>query len=590
MEYIVSARKYRPTTFDSVVGQRALTTTLKNAIATGKLAHAYLFCGPRGVGKTTCARIFAKTINCLSPTPHGEACNQCESCQAFNEQRSYNIHELDAASNNSVEDIRTLIDQVRIPPQIGRYKVYIIDEVHMLSQSAFNAFLKTLEEPPHHAIFILATTEKHKILPTILSRCQIYDFNRINIQDTIAHLQYVAEKEGIQAEPEALNVIAQKADGGMRDALSIFDQVSSFTAGNITYQRTIENLNVLDYEYYFRLVDHFLDNKVPDCMVLLNEILHKGFDAHHFMLGLASHFRDLLVSKDAVTLPLLEVGATTRERYQQQAQKCEQKFLYRAMKLCNDCDLSYRTSKNKRLLVELTLIQCAQLTLPDADDLIGGRSPKTRLKPLFKLHVLQNSTKQSQPQAGNVAAQTQSVQHGVRKSPLPEIKEEKHKIPVMKAGKIGMSIRHRPSNQEEKEPSVSAAQPQPASRFADYENYMFNEKDLNYYWREFASKLPKEEKANASRMMNIPPKLLNDTTFEIGVDNEMVGKYMNQLLPRIQAYLREKLHNQLITMTIRVLEEKEVIRAYSPLERFHLMSQRNPKLLKLKETFNLDLS
>ena len=588
--YIVSARKYRPTTFDSVVGQRALTTTLKNAIATGKLAHAYLFCGPRGVGKTTCARIFAKTINCLSPTPHGEACNQCESCQAFNEQRSYNIHELDAASNNSVEDIRTLIDQVRIPPQIGRYKVYIIDEVHMLSQSAFNAFLKTLEEPPHHAIFILATTEKHKILPTILSRCQIYDFNRINIQDTIAHLQYVAEKEGIQAEPEALNVIAQKADGGMRDALSIFDQVSSFTAGNITYQRTIENLNVLDYEYYFRLVDHFLDNKVPDCMVLLNEILHKGFDAHHFMLGLASHFRDLLVSKDAVTLPLLEVGATTRERYQQQAQKCEQKFLYRAMKLCNDCDLSYRTSKNKRLLVELTLIQCAQLTLPDADDLIGGRSPKKRLKPLFKLHVLQNSTKQSQPQAGNVAAQTQSVQHGVRKSPLPEIKEEKHKIPVMKAGKIGMSIRHRPSNQEEKEPSVSAAQPQPASRFADYENYMFNEKDLNYYWREFASKLPKEEKANASRMMNIPPKLLNDTTFEIGVDNEMVGKYMNQLLPRIQAYLREKLHNQLITMTIRVLEEKEVIRAYSPLERFHLMSQRNPKLLKLKETFNLDLS
>ena len=588
--YIVSARKYRPTTFDSVVGQRALTTTLKNAIATGKLAHAYLFCGPRGVGKTTCARIFAKTINCLSPTPHGEACNQCESCQAFNEQRSYNIHELDAASNNSVEDIRTLIDQVRIPPQIGRYKVYIIDEVHMLSQSAFNAFLKTLEEPPHHAIFILATTEKHKILPTILSRCQIYDFNRINIQDTIAHLQYVAEKEGIQAEPEALNVIAQKADGGMRDALSIFDQVSSFTAGNITYQRTIENLNVLDYEYYFRLVDHFLDNKVPDCMVLLNEILHKGFDAHHFMLGLASHFRDLLVSKDAVTLPLLEVGATTRERYQQQAQKCEQKFLYRAMKLCNDCDLSYRTSKNKRLLVELTLIQCAQLTLPDADDLIGGRSPKTRLKPMFKLHVLQNSTKQSQPQAGNVAAQTQSVQNGVRKSPLPEIKEEKHKIPVMKAGKIGMSIRHRPSNQEEKEPSVSAAQPQPASRFADYENYMFNEKDLNYYWREFASKLPKEEKANASRMMNIPPKLLNDTTFEIGVDNEMVGKYMNQLLPRIQAYLREKLHNQLITMTIRVLEEKEVIRAYSPLERFHLMSQRNPKLLKLKETFNLDLS
>ena len=281
--YIVSARKYRPSTFDSVVGQRALTTTLKNAIATGKLAHAYLFCGPRGVGKTTCARIFAKTINCLSPKADGEACNQCESCLAFNEQRSYNIHELDAASNNSVDDIRSLIDQVRIPPQIGKYKVYIIDEVHMLSQAAFNAFLKTLEEPPHHAIFILATTEKHKILPTILSRCQIYDFNRIGVNETVDHLKYVAEKEGIQAEPEALNVIAQKADGGMRDALSIFDQVASFTNGNITYKGVIENLNVLDYEYYFKLTDSFLENKASDAMILLNEILRKGFDGGHFI-------------------------------------------------------------------------------------------------------------------------------------------------------------------------------------------------------------------------------------------------------------------------------------------------------------------
>ena len=331
--YIGSARKYRPSNFDSVVGQRALTTTLKNAIATEKLAHAYLFCGPRGVGKTTCARIFAKTINCLSPAPDGEACNQCESCQAFNEQRSYNIHELDAASNNSVEDIRTLIDQVRIPPQIGKYKVYIIDEVHMLSQAAFNAFLKTLEEPPHHAIFILATTEKHKILPTILSRCQIYDFSRINVQDTVAHLQYVASKEGVQAEPEALNVIAQKADGGMRDALSIFDQVVSFTGGNITYQGVIQNLNVLDYEYYFRLTDYFLENKVSDCMILLNDVLRKGFDAQHFINGLSSHFRDILVSKDPVTLPLLEVGASIRDRYQQQAQKCDPKFLFRAMKI-----------------------------------------------------------------------------------------------------------------------------------------------------------------------------------------------------------------------------------------------------------------
>ena len=589
--YIVSARKYRPSTFDSVVGQRALTTTLKNAIATGKLAHAYLFCGPRGVGKTTCARIFAKTINCLSPTADGEACNQCESCQAFNEQRSYNIHELDAASNNSVEDIRTLIDQVRIPPQIGKYKVYIIDEVHMLSQSAFNAFLKTLEEPPHHAIFILATTEKHKILPTILSRCQIYDFNRMNVQDTVGHLQYVAGKEGIQAEPEALTVIAQKADGGMRDALSIFDQVASFTGGNITYQGVIQNLNVLDYEYYFRLVDHFLGNKIPDAMLLLNEVLRKGFDAHHFITGLASHFRDLLVSKDPITLPLLEVGAGIRERYEQQAQKCDQKFLYRAMKLCNDCDLNYRTSKNKRLLVELTLIQCGQLTLPDADDLIGGRSPRKRLKPLFKQQAVLPTAQQTQPQAGGAAASAPVANGGnvgMRKSPLPELKEEKRKIPVMKAGQIGMSIRHRPVQQETAKVATTTVSP---TTQADYEDHIFNQRDLSYYWREFAQQqLPVEEKANAARMMNIAPKLLNDTTFEVGVDNNMVEKYMNQLLPRIQAYLRDRLHNRKITMTVRVLEAKEVVRAYSHVERFQLMSKKNPKLLKLKEVFGLELA
>lgn len=578
--YIVSARKYRPSTFDSVVGQRALTTTLKNAIATGKLAHAYLFCGPRGVGKTTCARIFAKTINCLSPGTDGEACNQCESCMAFNEQRSYNIHELDAASNNSVEDIRTLIDQVRIPPQIGKYKVYIIDEVHMLSQAAFNAFLKTLEEPPHHAIFILATTEKHKILPTILSRCQIYDFNRMNVQDTVGHLQYVASKEGIQAEPEALNVIAQKADGGMRDALSIFDQVASFTGGNITYQGVIQNLNVLDYEYYFRLTDFFLENKASDTMLLLNEVLRKGFDAHHFITGLASHFRDLLVSKDPITLPLLEVGASIRERYQQQAQKCEQKFLYRAMKLCNDCDLSYRTSKNKRLLVELTLIQCAQLTLPDADDLIGGRSPRKRLKPLFTQPIVISTPTPAQPQVGEAAG---------KRSPLPELKTEKRKIPLMKLG-TGISIRNY-QKQEEKKQAATPTNREETVYQEDYKDHIFTEDNIRYYWREFAQqKLPIEEKANAARMMNMSPKLLDDTTFEVGVDNGMVEKYMNQLLPAIQNHLRERLHNRKITMKIRVFEAEEVIRAYSPVERFQLMIKKNPKLMKLKEVFGLELS
>ena len=591
--YIVSARKYRPTTFESVVGQRALTTTLKNAIATNKLAHAYLFCGPRGVGKTTCARIFAKTINCLSPASDGEACNACESCLAFNEQRSYNIHELDAASNNSVDDIRSLIEQVRIPPQIGKYKVYIIDEVHMLSPSAFNAFLKTLEEPPHHAIFILATTEKHKILPTILSRCQIYDFNSINIQDTVEHLQYVANKENIQAEPEALNVIAQKADGGMRDALSIFDQVTSFTGGNITYKEVIENLNVLDYEYYFKLTDCFLENKVSDAIILFNEILKNGFDGHHFMTGLASHFRDILVSKDPQTLPLLEVGASIRERYQAQAQKCDPKFLYRAMKLCNDCDLNYRTSKNKRLLVELTLIQCAQLTLPDAEDLIGGRSPKRRLKPLFKQQAATNTAIQNQSQTGVVAAQTQATANsgymGNRKSPLPEIKEEK-RIPIIKAGTIGMSMRRQPVSNTTTNKPTNLSTSTTNSLQTDYEDYVVYEKDLIYYWRDFASKLPKEESANAARMMNISPKLLNDTNFEIGVDNEMVAKYMTQLMPSIEKHLRESLHNRKITMTIRTLEVNEIVRAYSQVERFKLMNEKNPKLQKLKELLGLELS
>ena len=591
--YIVSARKYRPTTFESVVGQRALTTTLKNAIATNKLAHAYLFCGPRGVGKTTCARIFAKTINCLSPASDGEACNACESCLAFNEQRSYNIHELDAASNNSVDDIRSLIEQVRIPPQIGKYKVYIIDEVHMLSPSAFNAFLKTLEEPPHHAIFILATTEKHKILPTILSRCQIYDFNRINIQDTVEHLQYVANKENIQAEPEALNVIAQKADGGMRDALSIFDQVTSFTGGNITYKGVVENLNVLDYEYYFKLTDCFLENKVSDAIILFNEILKNGFDGHHFMTGLASHFRDILVSKDPQTLPLLEVGASIRERYQAQAQKCDPKFLYRAMKLCNDCDLNYRTSKNKRLLVELTLIQCAQLTLPDADDLIGGRSPKRRLKPLFKQQAATNTAIQNQSQTGVVAAQTQATANsgymGNRKSPLPEIKEEK-RIPIIKAGTIGMSMRRQPVSNTTTNKPTNLSTSTTNSLQTDYDDYVVYEKDLIYYWRDFASKLPKEESANAARMMNISPKLLNDTNFEIGVDNEMVAKYMTQLMPSIEKHLRESLHNRKITMTIRTLEVNEIVRAYSQVERFKLMNEKNPKLQKLKELLGLELS
>ena len=361
-DYIVSARKYRPMTFDSVVGQEALTTTLKNAVKSGKLAHAYLFCGPRGVGKTTCARIFAKAINCFNPAEDGEACNECESCTAFNEQRSYNIVELDAASNNSVENIKALIEQTRIPPQIGKYKVFIIDEVHMLSTNAFNAFLKTLEEPNPRVIFILATTEKQKILPTILSRCQIYDFDRMSAENIIKHLQSICSKEGITYEDEALELIAEKADGGMRDALSILDQANSFCQGNITYEKVREDLNVLDVENYFNIVDLSLSNKVGETMILLNKILDAGFDAGRFVDGLASHCRNLLMAKDASTVKLLQCSEKQRQRYQQQAQQAPVKFLYSALKLTNDCDINYRQSHNKRLLVELTLIQIAQIT------------------------------------------------------------------------------------------------------------------------------------------------------------------------------------------------------------------------------------
>jgi DNA polymerase-3 subunit gamma/tau len=361
--FIVSARKYRPDTFETVVAQASITNTLKNAIKGNQLAHAYLFCGPRGVGKTTCARIFAKTINCTNLTAEDEACNACESCTSFNTSRSFNIHELDAASNNSVDDIRNLTDQVRVPPQMGKYSVYIIDEVHMLSSQAFNAFLKTLEEPPKHAIFILATTEKHKIIPTILSRCQIFDFNRIGVADITSHLEFVAQSEKVVVESEGLNIIAQKADGAMRDALSIFDQIVSFSGKSITYQSVITNLNVLDYDYYFKMVDQFLKNDVTQVMIIFNDILGHGFDGHHFITGLSSHLRDLLVCKDSVTVQLLEVGGEIKERYKQQAQAADSSFLLDALLISNECDNQYKLSQNKRLLIELAIIRIAQLTL-----------------------------------------------------------------------------------------------------------------------------------------------------------------------------------------------------------------------------------
>lgn len=613
--YIVSARKYRPSTFESVVGQRALTTTLKNAISSQKLAHAYLFCGPRGVGKTTCARIFAKTINCMTPTADGEACNSCESCVAFNEQRSYNIHELDAASNNSVDDIRQLVEQVRIPPQIGKYKVYIIDEVHMLSASAFNAFLKTLEEPPRHAIFILATTEKHKILPTILSRCQIYDFNRISVEDTVNHLSYVASKENITVESEALNVIAMKADGGMRDALSIFDQVVSFTGGNITYKSVIDNLNVLDYEYYFKLTDCFLENNVSGALLLFNDVLNKGFDGSHFITGLSSHFRDLLVSRDEVTLPLLEVGASIRKRYKEQAQKCSAKFLYKAMKLCNDCDLNYRVSKNKRLLVELTLIQVAQLTSEGDEDGSGGRSPKELIKPVFNqatanqvshsapaLEVRKNSAAISSVSVTSSRVGASSVTHEaqIQQSSASSVSASKdasvatsasrandeRKVRVLNRANLSMSIKNSQQDTTDLRQNNTPIKQDKLHQ----DDFIFNDRDLNYYWQEYAGQLPKEQVALAKRMGVIHPVLLDKSaTFEVLVDNEIVAKEFVALTPEIQAFLREKLRNGKVLMNVRVSEHSESVRVVGRVEKFQMMAQKNQALMALKDEFGLEL-
>jgi len=590
--YIVSARKYRPVTFDTVVGQGALTTTLKNAIQSGRLAHAYLFCGPRGVGKTTCARIFAKTINCLNPRKDGEACGECESCAAFNEGRSYNIHELDAASNNSVEDIRVLIEQVRIPPQIGKYKVFIIDEVHMLSQAAFNAFLKTLEEPPQHAIFILATTEKHKILPTIMSRCQIYDFKRMGVNDIVGHLKHVAEQENIKAEDAALNIIAQKADGGMRDALSIFDQVASFCGGNITYQQTIENLNVLDYDYYFRLTDYFLEGKITECMLTLNEILAKGFEGQYFITGLSSHLRNLLVSQDAQTVELIETSNEVRARYKEQAQRCKPKFLFRAMKLANTCDLNYKQSPNKRLLVELTLIEMAQLSSDDGES--SGLCPTKILKPIFQaLRAQQAPQKVSAPHvvqekaASNQTAPTNTTTE-VAAQPKRVNTPRSATTPSLGGGGLrGFSIRHQQeSSQKQQETATQAAVEKPT-----YENQPVNPTNLTVAWREFAQNLPQEDRAMSFQMDNMEPLLQEDGhTILVIVENPSVQSELHKMQPRIEAYLRQRLQNNLLHLITRQREATEKRHFYSRREIFNMMLEQNDALRKLTEEFELELA
>ena len=584
-EYIVSARKYRPTSFDTVVGQQALTTTLKNAVKSGKLAHAYLFCGPRGVGKTTCARIFAKAINCLSPTDDGEACGQCESCQAFNEQRSFNIFELDAASNNSEEHIKTLMEQTRIPPQLGRYKVFIIDEVHMLSTAAFNAFLKTLEEPPAHVIFILATTEKHKILPTILSRCQIYDFERMTVRNTIDHLKSVAAKEGITCEDEALAVIAEKADGGMRDALSIFDQAVSFCQGNITYQKVIEDLNVLDSEYYFQIIDLSINNKVADIMVLLNTVISKGFDPGLLVQGLAKHVRNVLMAKDAQTLPLLEVSDQQRQRYQQQAQKCESRMLYEALRLMNQCDINYRQASNKRLLVELTLIEVAQITQPDEGP-GNGRRPR-RLKSLFKQLVAQSQPKQAAPQV----AAAEPVTTTPPATATPQQQQPAKAAPKLKSS-IGFSwnnIREmgKPKKMVIIPGTLDAADPNAKPKA---EQQQFSQQDLQLQWLSMCIRMPQKLSGIAARMKNMTPTITEFPTVEVVVENQLAFDQMEQIKGSIVNTLKLYLHNNAITLNIRIAEHHEQVKVMTRREQFEMMEQQNPSVGKLREMFALELA
>ena len=589
--YIVSARKYRPLTFDSVVGQRALTTTLKNAIASGKLAHAYLFCGPRGVGKTTCARIFARTINCLTPTETGEACGNCESCKAFEQQRSFNIHELDAASNNSVEDIRSLIEQVRMPPQVGRYKVFIIDEVHMLSTAAFNAFLKTLEEPPAHAIFILATTEKHKILPTILSRCQIYDFNRMEVADIVGHLKHVAQQEGYDYEEEALSVIARKADGGMRDALSIFDQVAGYAEGHLTYRKVIEDLNVLDYDYYFKIVDQMLGKDIPAVMLTLNEILSKGFAANHFISGFASHLRDLLVSRDAQTLPLLEVSETVRTRYSEQAAKCRPQFLYRALRFCNDCDLNYRTSSNKRLLVELTLIQVAQAV--DDDEAGCGLGPTKILKPLFAAIAPAAAAPQApKAQPAATTQQRPAATPAATTAPsatLPVANTQNTAAAQHHVRPVSLSISATKMQQRRKQ--ANSANLDQARRIVINEVQPFEWKDLSYQWYRFAMELPQEQNAIAGRMKNMRPQLMDNFVVEVPVENDQVLMLMNSIRDDLVCYLRMGLHNGKVDVRFRIIQAEEAKkRAYTRQEQLAAMLEKSPGLTVLKNTLNLELA
>ncbi len=599
-EYIVSARKYRPMTFDSVVGQSALTTTLKNAVKSGKLAHAYLFCGPRGVGKTTCARIFAKTINCEHPREDGEACNECESCKAFNEQRSFNIFELDAASNNGVEQIKALMEQTRIPPQVGKYKVFIIDEVHMLSSAAFNAFLKTLEEPPSHVIFILATTEKHKILPTILSRCQIYDFERMTVPNTIKHLAMVAEKEGIKYEEQALAVIAEKADGGMRDALSIFDQAASFCQGDITYKKVIEDLNVLDSDNYFKFVDLALANKVSEMMVLLNNIINKGFDGGILIQGLAQHVRNVMMAKDPQTLPLLETSDEQKAKYQAQAQAAPTPFLYKALKIMNDCDVQYRQSSNKRLLVELTLIQVGQITQPEDKDVpSAGRTPH-RLKSLFQKLIAPlkpvaqgaGAAQEGSKKVEAIPAAQSSVVSSDNKTAqeAPAAKGKAILSKSIKLGNIGMTFKNLEKSQEASYKNVNAITDTPdTTASTDGSQTPFNNEQLRGQWISMCIRMEHitEMYGMSQRLKMLTPTITEFPNIEVVIDNPILMEDVSKIKNRIRTTLVRGLNNNALTINYRLAEQSEIKVIKSKKEIFDDLKEKTPALEKLVQEFQL---
>ena len=601
--FIVSARKYRPSTFETVVGQQHITNTLKNAIKNNQLAQAFLFCGPRGVGKTTCARILAKTINCTNLQPNGEACGTCDSCRSFQNGNSFNIHELDAASNNSVDDIRSLIEQVRIPPQGARYKVYIIDEVHMLSQAAFNAFLKTLEEPPHYAIFILATTEKHKILPTILSRCQIFDFNRISVDDMAAHLESIANRENINYEQDGLHIIAQKADGGLRDALSMFDQIVSFSNAQITYRSVIDNLNILDYDYYFNITESLLREETAKTLLYFDEILTKGFDGAHFISGLSEHFRNLLVGKDAATIKLLEVSEGIKNKYLQQSQQSSVSFLLSALNIANQCDLNYKLSKNQRLQVELALLKMCNL--PSVFSLATT--------PLTVTSDAEGQLKKK-PDTSAVAQQAPTAAAPISRAPqpvsIPQIKPEES-VPVAPQTAAEPQIAASPAAAAEKPkifiPNASAStsikipslkdianeqetgpiDDDPYLKGTDKEPFTFDQ--FLKLWNEYAAKVKAEARMNVVTIfISEVPKQLEPHLFEIVVENKIQENLFKAEKPALLNFMRTQLRNFDLDVHPRVDEQVTVKRPYTSQEKFQYMAQKNPELLELRKKFNLD--